>query len=68
MNTLINYLDYTLRAAKNPCFDAKTFYNQAFGAVQYHLFQFPNDEAKVVKLWDEVYKPQFEKEMYDFGG
>lgn len=64
MEKLINYLNITLNAAKNPCFEAKIFYNQAFGAVQYHLFQFPCDEAEVVKLWDEVYKPQFEMEMY----
>ena len=64
MSTLINYLDYTLKAAKNPCLEAKTFYNQAFGAVQYHLYQFPNDECKVIALWEDVYKPQFEKEIY----
>jgi hypothetical protein len=64
MNTLTTYLNYTLNAAKNPCFEASTFYNQAFGAVQYHLFQFPQDEYEVVKMWDEVYKPAFEAIIY----
>lgn len=64
MKTLKNYLDYTLKAAQNTCFDAKTFYNQAFGAVQYHLIQFPQDECKVIAMWEDKYEPMFEKEIY----
>lgn len=69
LNTLINALDYYLKACKNakdrPT--KRTFCDQAFGAAQYHLFMFPNDQKRVEDLWD-TYKPQFEKEIYGLEG
>jgi hypothetical protein len=65
LNTLINTLDYCLNGCKNAndqCL-REIYFCQAFGAVQYHIFMFPNDEKKVENLWD-VYKPQFEAEIY----
>lgn len=66
MTALINYLDYQMRmtkATENLTY-RKTFYEQAFGAVQYHLFLYPNDQEKIELLWGEVYRPQFEKLVY----
>lgn len=67
-NTLILALDYYLKACKNaqdrPT--KRTFCDQAFGAAQYHIMMFPNDQKKVETLWDD-YKSQFEKIIYEWG-
>ena len=65
LNTLINVLDYYIKACKNSQDKGvkQNFCNQAFGACQYHLFVFPNDQKQVEALWD-VYKPQFEEIIY----
>lgn len=62
---LANCLDYYLRAcerAKDPL-TRKTFYDQAFGACQYHIMVFHNDQEKVEQMWNN-YKPKFEKLVY----
>lgn len=67
MKNLILILDYY----RNACQKAtdlptkRTFFDQAFGACQYHIFIFPNDQVDVEDLWNDVYKPQFEKMMYE---
>ena len=69
MNTLINLLDYYISLAKRG--DHKTrlaFFHQAFGAVQYHSFLFPSEHQKLEKLWNETYKPEFEKYVYGVDG
>ena len=43
--------------------DKKTFFDQAFGAAQYHIFMFPADQQEVEELWN-CYKPQFEEIIY----
>ena len=63
INALIRNLDRKLRWAKewdNP----KAAFDQAFGALEMYCELYPNDEEKVVELWYEVYKPQFEKVVY----
>lgn len=65
LNTLINALDYYLKACKRAedKTTKRTFFDQAFGAAQYHIFMFPNDQQRVENLWNG-YKPQFEEEVY----
>lgn len=65
MKNLILILDYYLKACKKATDlrTKRTFFDQAFGACQYHIFIFPNDQVDVQNLWDE-YKPQFETEIY----
>jgi hypothetical protein len=60
---LKSYLDYCLRAAQNPCYDSKTFFDQAFGAVQYQAYLNVDTSPELADLWAE-YKPKFEKEVY----
>lgn len=63
MNTLIIYLGQCLKDAKR--FDnPRTAFDHAFGAATYHQMMFPNDSHKVEQLWEEVYRPQFEKIVY----
>ena len=65
MKNLTLILDYYLNACKKATDlrTKRTFFDQAFGACQYHIFIFPNDQVDVQNLWDE-YKPQFETEIY----
>ena len=65
LNTLINALNYYLKACRNAQDKRtqRTFCDQAFGAAQYHILMFPNDQKKVEDLWG-VYKPQFEEIIY----
>ena len=62
MKNLILILDYY----RNACHRAtdyptrRTFFDQAFGACQYHIFIFPNDQVDVQDLW-ETYKKDFEE-------
>jgi hypothetical protein len=57
------YLDYCLRAAQNPCNDGKTFFDQAFGAIQYQAYLDVDSSPELADLWAE-YKPKFEKAVY----
>lgn len=65
LNTLINALNYYLKACRNAQDKRtqRTFCDQAFGAAQYHILMFPNDQKRVEDLWD-VYKPQFEEIIF----
>lgn len=66
--TLVNALNYYLKACQNTedKHTQKTFFDQAFGAAQYHIVVFPKHQEEVETLWDE-YKPQFEKIIYGWG-
>lgn len=61
MGVLEEFLKYCLSQAKraNPL----VFMHQAFGALQYYLFVWPDEEEEVSALWD-IYKPQFEEAIY----
>jgi len=65
LNTLILSLDYYLKACRNNSnmLMQKAFFNQAFGACQYHIMMFPNDQMQVEALWTP-YKEQFEEIIY----
>lgn len=47
---------------------AVAFYNQAFGAVEFAgLITYqdsPETEAEIIKMWNDEYRPQFEKEIW----
>lgn len=47
---------------------ALTLYNQAFGAVEFAgLITYqdsPETEAEIIKMWNDEYRPQFEKEIW----
>lgn len=47
---------------------ALTFYNQAFGAVEFAgLITYqdnPEVEAEIIKMWNDEYRPKFEKEIW----
>lgn len=66
MNTdaLIRFLDYYLKVCKKWKFPEHAFH-QAFGGLMMFCELYPNEEEKAYKLWNEVYKPQFEKVVYD---
>ena len=65
MNQLINYLDRCLKYAKL-WDDPRASYNQAYGAATLYIELFPDNKTAdaVCKLWDDVYRPQFEKIIY----
>lgn len=65
LTTLINALDYYLKACKSAqkLRDQRTFFDQAFGACQYHIWLLPADQQEVEELWN-CYKPQFEELVY----
>ena len=47
---------------------AVVFYNQAFGAVEFAgwlVYQdSPELEKEIIKMWNDEYRPQFEKEIW----
>ena len=66
MEKLINYIEMHLKWAQTPE-SAKTFFNQAFGAIQFYIIEhnLSNEEfAELETKWNEVYKPAFEAVMY----
>lgn len=64
MNTLIIYLDQCIKDAQRADYNTRTAFDHAFGAVMYHQLTHPNDSYPLAKLWEKVYRPQFEKMMY----
>jgi hypothetical protein len=65
MKNLITILDYYLKACQRATDlpTKRTFFDQAFGACQYHIFIFSYEQNEVQELWD-TYKAQFEKNIY----
>lgn len=47
---------------------AIVFFNQAFGAVEFAGWltyeDSPETEAEIIKMWNDEYRPQFEKEIW----
>lgn len=66
MEKLIEMLDYYVNAcARAQDFATqRTFYDQATGAMLMYCYLNITDEAKVLPLWDETYRPKFEKIVY----
>ena len=66
MTTLINALDLQLKWCKSEHYKTfrKTYFDQAFGMLTMYNALYPNDFSKTEKLWNEVYRPQFEELIY----
>lgn len=67
MEKLINYIEMELKWAKQTPQYAHTFFNQAFGALQFYIIEqnIGGDEfAELEKLWNKKYRSQFEEIMY----
>lgn len=66
MNTLINALDRNLKWCKDEYHPTakRASFDQAFGMAQMACSFYPQESKKIEKLWEEVYKPQFEKLIY----
>ena len=73
---LIEHLDRKLKQVRqamamgaNGYNAALTLYNQAFGAVEFAgLITYqdsPETEAEIIKMWNDEYRPQFEKEIWE---
>lgn len=67
MTTLINLLDRHLRQCQKYADNQslkRTYFDQAFGMLTMYCALYPNNDQKAEKLWDEVYRPQFEKILW----
>ena len=67
MATLINLLDRHLRQCQKYADSQslkRTYFDQAFGMLTMYCALYPNNSQKAEKLWDEVYRPQFEKILW----
>ena len=66
MEKLIEMLNYYVNACANAkdTVTKRTFFDQATGAVQMYCYLNITDEAKVLPLWDETYRPRFENLVY----
>ena len=67
MEKLINYIEMELKWAKQTPEHAHTFFNQAFGALQFYIIEHTlrgDEYAELETLWNEKYRPQFEAIMY----
>lgn len=64
LNILIRFLDRQLKYADGIFDSPKTAFDQAFGGVQLFCELNPDLECEAVNLWNDKYKPQFEKIVY----
>ena len=44
----------------------KAYFNNAFGAVEYHLWMYHEDNKEIYDLWENKWKPEFEKLIWGF--
>jgi hypothetical protein len=67
MNTLINALDRQLKWCGDEMLTTfrKTYFDQAFGMAQMACCFYPNDAERIQNLWEDVYRPAFEKLVYE---
>ena len=68
MNCLINQLDVHLHNCKkfgeNHYPTARTYFDQAFGMLLMACAYDPTNCTKYERLWEETYRPAFEKIVY----
>ncbi len=67
MEKLLSYIGNLLSWASQTPEYATTFFNQAFGAVQFYIIEHDlrgNQYAELETKWNETYKPAFEAIMY----
>ena len=62
METLTNYIENLLKWTRQTPENALTFFNQAFGAMQFYIIEHNLHNAEYTALetlWNESYRPQF---------
>ena len=67
METLLHHIETLLKWASQTPDHAKTFFNQAFGALQFYIIEhnLSGDEYTTLETkWTTTYKPSFEAIMY----
>ena len=64
MEKLINYMSARLAVASRHPEYARTNFDQAFGALCYHIELDSSDEDKLISLWEHTYRPSFEAIIY----
>lgn len=67
MEKLINYIDTLYKWSVQTPNEAKTFFNQAFGAVQFYIIEHNLSGEEYTELetkWNETLRPTFEAIMY----
>jgi hypothetical protein len=63
INALIRFLDRYLAWSKT-WEKPEVAFHQAFGGLTMFCELYPNEEQRAIELWNEVYKPRFEKVVY----
>ena len=67
MEQLLNYIETLLKWASETPDNAKVFFNQAFGALQFYIIEHglsADEYADLEIKWNTTYKPSFEAIMY----
>lgn len=67
MEKLINYIDMLYKWSVRTPNEAMTFFNQAFGAVQFYIFEhnLSGEEFNYLEdEWNAVFRPAFEALIY----
>ena len=67
MEKLINYIDTLYNWSVQTPNEAKTFFNQAFGAVQFYIIEHNlsgEEYADLENKWNVVFRPAFEAIIY----
>jgi hypothetical protein len=66
MEKLTNLLSWYVSACERATEFAtrRTFFDQAFGAVQMFNDLFPDQEEEAVALWEGTYRPEFNQLVY----
>lgn len=64
MDKIVEYITARLAVASRYPEYARTNFDQAFGALCYHIILNPADESQLVSLWENTYKPSFEAILY----
>ena len=57
--TLATYVEHQLAMCRISPDEA--FLKSAFGAVEYHLWMYHENNAEIYDLWENKWKPEFEK-------
>jgi hypothetical protein len=67
MEQLLQYIETLLAGASRTPDYAKTFFSQAFGALQFYIIEHSlsaDEYADLETKWNTTYKPSFEAIMY----
>lgn len=57
--TLTEYVEHQLAFCRKAPLEA--FFNNAYGAIEYHLWMYHEDNKEIYDRWENEWKPEFEK-------